>query len=100
MCSRVVNDAFLDLFDDVLVELAIEEGVLSRVLHRKFLSVEAIDFHLFSGHSSSLTHANIREEASLFDGIKIAHKYVIMLTHLENAMGKRNLSCQRQSLRD
>lgn len=97
---RVVDDAFLDFVDDVLVELAVHEGVLARVLHGQFLSVEAVDLHLFSGHGSSLAHADIREKTSLLDGIEIAHKHVVMLAHLEDAVGKRNLDRHWQAFGD
>lgn len=96
---RVVDDAFLDLLNDVVIKLAVHESVLARVLNRKFLSVKAVDFHLLSCHGSCLTDTHVRKETCLFDGAEVADEDIVVFAHLEDTVGERDLYGHRETLR-
>ena len=62
---RVPHDALNNLVDNAGVELAVEESILASVKYVDILGVEVVHFHLFSGHSTSLTKAKICDKANL-----------------------------------
>lgn len=97
---RVVDNALLDLVNDVLIKLAVHESVLARVLDVESLSEEAVDFHLLSRHRASLSHADVRKNTCVLNRAQITHKDVVVLTHLEDTVGQRNLNSHGQTFGD
>jgi len=93
VCLRVVDDALNDLVDDRVVKLALHQCVIARVQNEDVLSVEVNDFHFFSRHRTGLAKAEISNEANLLNGVGIANQNVIVLVHVEDAMGERKLHC-------
>ena len=100
VCLRVVDDALNDLVDDRVVKLALHQCVIARVQNEDVLSVEVNDFHFFSRHRTGLAKAEISNEANLLNGVGIANQNVIVLVHVEDAMGERKLHCHGQTLGD
>ena len=97
---RVVDDALGDLVDNVLIEHSVHESVLARILYIELLSVEAINFHVFSSHSASLTNTNVSEQTCLLNGAEVTYEHIVVFAHLENAVGEGDGDCHGQAFGD
>jgi hypothetical protein len=75
----VEEDALLDEFNDVVRELAIEEGVFSAIFDESALTVELRHFHVIFSQSACFTGADLLNASHDLWGIKILNQDAIVL---------------------
>ena len=97
---RVPDDALNDLLLDLLVQLAVLESIGSRVQHLVILSEEAVYGHLLGGHGASLTENKVSDLTNSLDAIDVTDKKVIILAHLQDAVGKRDCDGHGETFRN
>ena len=97
---RVPDDALNDLLLDLLVQLAVLESVRARVQHLVVLSEEAVDGHLFGGHGASLAEDKVSDLANSLDAVDVTDKEVIIIAHLQDAVGKRDSDGHGETFRN
>ena len=97
---RVPDDALNDLLLDLLVQLAVLESVRARVQHFVVLSEEAVDGHLLRGHGASLAENEVSDLANSLDAVDVTDQEIIILAHLQDAVGKRDSDGHGETFRN
>ena len=96
----VVDNRLNDLFDGVLVKLAVLKGVLAAVQLEFVLGEEADTAHILSSHRAGLAEADVSDETSLFDSVEVTDKHIIVLAHKEDGVSEGDSDGHGETLGD
>lgn len=95
----VVENTSLDFVERNIVQVTVEEGVLTSIFDRSRFAVELSDLHLGRSYTSSLAAEKVVDLTKLFRSVQLSNENLV-LVHLLNTECQGDTNCQGKTFRD